>query len=71
MAMEEAFHLTKKELQKSWDSLNQLGNMSSTSVLFILKETLKNSDEIQPGAKGLMLAMGPAFCSELCLLEKA
>lgn len=55
-------------LKRSWNSLNQLGNLSSASVLFVLEELL-GANEAQPGDLGLMLAAGPGFCSELVLLR--
>ena len=64
-AMEECMGLSKGELSISWDSLKRYGNMSSTSVLFITKETMKAKHKF--GSFGLMAAMGPAFCAELGL----
>ena len=66
-AMQEALDLDPADLQASWDSLATYGNMSSTSVLFVLHELLK--DRPPAGQRGLMAAMGPAFCAELNLLE--
>jgi alkylresorcinol/alkylpyrone synthase len=37
-------------------------------VLLVLKETLE-SRMPEPGRHGLVLAMGPGFCSELVLLR--
>ncbi len=68
-AMEAALGLHKGALELSWDSLQRYGNMSSTSVLFITKETLKSARP--KGSLGLMAAMGPAFCAELGLYEWA
>ena len=68
IAMQEALGLTEQDLAKSWDSLKTYGNMSSTSVLFVLKDTL--NDLPAPGSIGMMAAMGPAFCAELNLLER-
>ncbi|MBM66277.1 MAG: type III polyketide synthase [Myxococcales bacterium] len=67
-AMQEALGLSQADLQASWDSLATYGNMSSTSVLFVLHELLKALPP--PGQRGLMAAMGPAFCAELNLLER-
>ena len=54
-------------LELSWNSLREYGNMSSSSVLFVLKDTL---ERLPPsGSIGMMAAMGPAFCAELNLLE--
>jgi alkylresorcinol/alkylpyrone synthase len=36
-------------------------------VLFVLAEALEEAHE--PGTLGLLLAMGPGFCSELVLLR--
>jgi alkylresorcinol/alkylpyrone synthase len=67
-AFEEALELPRSAMQRSWDSLHQQGNLSSASVLFVLSDLLA-SGEARPGDKGLLLAMGPGFCSELVLLE--
>ena len=46
--------------------LREVGNLSATSVLLVLEETLKRA---QTPERGLMMAMGPGFCSELVLLQ--
>ncbi|GHJ48448.1 polyketide synthase-like Pks10 [Catellatospora sp. TT07R-123] len=48
-------------------SLAARGNLSSVSVLDVLHAGL--ADPPPPGTPGLMIAMGPGFCSELVLLE--
>jgi alkylresorcinol/alkylpyrone synthase len=67
-AFEEALEVPRAKLQRSWDSLQTAGNLSSASVLFVLADLLA-AGEAQPGDRGLLLAMGPGFCSELVLLE--
>lgn len=67
-AFEEALEIPRAALQRTWDSLQQLGNLSSASVLFVLADLLA-ANEAQPGDWGLLLAMGPGFCSELVLLK--
>ena len=67
-AFEEALELPREKVQRSWDSLRTAGNLSSASVLFVLSDLLA-SGEARAGDKGLLLAMGPGFCSELVLLE--
>ena len=67
-AFEEALELPRERVQRSWDSLRTAGNLSSASVLFVLSDLLA-SGEPRAGDKGLLLAMGPGFCSELVLLE--
>lgn len=66
-AMAEGLGLEREAFALSWQSLKRVGNLSSASVLLILEQTLR---ERRPaaGSHGLMLAMGPGFCSELLLL---
>ena len=66
-AMEDVFPLPPGALARTWTSLREVGNLSSASVLLVLRDTL--ADPPPPGAYGLMLAMGPGFCSELVLLR--
>lgn len=66
-AFEEVLGLDRSALQLTWDSLRLVGNLSSSSVLFVLKETMAQLS--QPPRLGLLLAMGPGFCSEFVLLE--
>ncbi len=66
-ALQQALSLDPDSLQITRDSLEKVGNLSSASVLFILSQFLKQ--ERQAGDHGLMLAMGPAFCAELVLLQ--
>lgn len=67
-AMEEALEIPSSALALTWQSLREVGNLSSTSVLLVLEETLSQARP-RPGTPGLLLAMGPGFCSELVLLE--
>ncbi|MBL8841100.1 MAG: type III polyketide synthase [Planctomycetes bacterium] len=60
--------LTDDDLALSWESLRKVGNLSSASVLLILEQTLLRRRPL-PGKLGVMLAMGPGFCSELLLLR--
>jgi alkylresorcinol/alkylpyrone synthase len=52
----------------SWLSLAENGNMSSVSVLDILSRTLETPADNKK--HGLLMAMGPAFCSEMVLTER-
>ncbi len=65
--LETELGLTPEALALTWRSLQQMGNLSSTSVLLVLRETL--ATDLPPGSWGLLLAMGPGFCSELVLLS--
>jgi len=67
-AFEEALELPRAALRRTWESLQEVGNLSSASVLFVLRDLL-DSDEARPGDLGLLIAMGPGFCSELVLLR--
>ena len=66
-AVEEALELAPEALEISWRSLRETGNLSSTSVLLVLREVLGRPPAA--GSYGLLLAMGPGFCSELVLLQ--
>lgn len=67
-AFEEALELPPDALARSWQSLRDVGNLSSASVLFVLSELMASGDA-KPGDLGLMMAMGPGFCAELVLLR--
>jgi alkylresorcinol/alkylpyrone synthase len=67
-AMAEALELRDGELEATWKSLREVGNLSSTSVLLVLGDTLESYPP-PAGGYGLVLAMGPGFCSELVLLR--
>jgi alkylresorcinol/alkylpyrone synthase len=67
-AMQTALQVPREALQVTWDSLARIGNLSSASVLHVLADTLADRPP-RPGSFGLMLAMGPGFCSELVLLR--
>ena len=66
-AFEGALELPEGALARSWRSLRDVGNLSSASVLFVLGDLLDGA-EARPGDLGLMVAMGPGFCSEIVLL---
>lgn len=68
-AVMEALDLPDGALDVSRRSLARVGNLSSASVLHILRDTLASERRPLPGAIGLMLAMGPGFCTELVLLR--
>ncbi len=67
-ALQGTLGLDRDALQVTWDSLARIGNLSSASVLHVLADTLAERPP-RPGSHGLMLAMGPGFCSELVLLR--
>ena len=55
-------------LERARRSLAEAGNMSSASVLLVLRDT-NNQRRPPAGSLGLILALGPGFCSELVLVE--
>lgn len=67
-AMEESLELDADALAVTWRSLREVGNLSSTSVLLVLQETMAEHRPA-PGSYGMITAMGPGFCSELVLLR--
>lgn len=66
-AINEALDLPPEALELTWRSLGEIGNLSSASVLHVLRDTIGKRPP--SGSPGLMLAMGPGFCSELVLLR--
>lgn len=66
-AVENGLSLPADALDHTRKSLRDNGNLSSVSVLDVLRANM--ADLPTPGSIGLMIAMGPAFCSELVLLQ--
>ncbi|MDT5119952.1 MAG: alkylresorcinol/alkylpyrone synthase [Mycobacterium sp.] len=66
-AIDAALDLPPEALELTWRSLGEVGNLSSASVLHVLRDTLAKPPP--SGSPGLMIAMGPGFCSELVLLR--
>ena len=67
-AVEAAFSLPPKALGASREVLRRFGNMSSATVLFVLKTLLDNPT---PGAKGCAMAFGPGLTAETMLFSHA
>ena len=70
-AMQSALRLPADALRHTWASLADVGNLSSSSVLHVLAATLAEAVAFppEPGSPGVLLAMGPGFCSELVLVQ--
>ena len=67
-AFETSLDLTAGQLHRSWSSMNRVGNLSSSSVLHVLNDTLEAQDAA-PGAFGLLFALGPGVSSEIILMK--
>jgi alkylresorcinol/alkylpyrone synthase len=67
-ALEEALEVPREAVRLTWDSLARVGNLSSVSVLHVLEDMLRERPP-EPGSHGVLMAMGPGFCSELVLLR--
>jgi alkylresorcinol/alkylpyrone synthase len=67
-AMQSALGVSRSALELTWRSLEEVGNLSSASVLLVLRDTFEQRRP-EPGSWGLLLALGPGFCSELVLLR--
>ncbi|CAM2734851.1 type III polyketide synthase [Mycobacterium intermedium] len=66
-AINASLDLPPEALELTWRSLGEIGNLSSASVLHVLRDTIAKPPP--SGSPGLMIAMGPGFCSELVLLR--
>jgi alkylresorcinol/alkylpyrone synthase len=67
LAIQDVLGLPPDALELTWRSLADVGNLSSSSVLHVLRDTM---DKHPPaGRPGVLMAMGPGFCSELVLLR--
>ncbi|MEI6251644.1 MAG: 3-oxoacyl-[acyl-carrier-protein] synthase III C-terminal domain-containing protein [Mycobacteriaceae bacterium] len=65
-AIIDSLDLPSDALDLTWRSLAEVGNMSSSSVLHVLRDTIAKQPAAGPG---LLMAMGPGFCSELVLMQ--
>jgi len=66
-AINASLSLPPQALELTWRSLGEIGNLSSASVLHVLRDTIAKPPP--SGSPGLMMALGPGFCSELVLLR--
>jgi alkylresorcinol/alkylpyrone synthase len=67
-AIQDAMGISRDAVALTWDSLSRIGNLSSSSVLHVFEDTLRDRPP-RPGSYGMLMAMGPGFCSELVLLK--
>lgn len=66
-AYEKALHFDSSMTKISRDVLRMNGNMSSPTVLYVLKEFMEKGPA--SGEYGVLAALGPGFCGELQLLK--
>ena len=69
-ALQQTLGLPDEAVSLTRASLADIGNLSSASVLHVLEDTLRDRPPA-PSTYGLLMAMGPGFCSELVLLRAA
>ena len=69
-AVEEALELRPEALQVSRDILSQHGNMSSTTILFVLQE-MGRAGLAREGALCVAMGFGPGLMLEGMLLDRA
>ena len=67
-AIEETLELDGSTLESTRAVLRTSGNVSSASVLLVLKHTMETKRP-PAGTWGLLLAVGPGFCSEMVLVR--
>jgi alkylresorcinol/alkylpyrone synthase len=67
-AYEQTLELGNGQLAPARDVLRRFGNMSSPTVLFVLKEFLR-TQKIRASEYGLVTALGPGFSSEMVLIQ--
>jgi predicted naringenin-chalcone synthase len=68
-AVEAAFALPPRALAASREVLRSFGNMSSATVLFVLKRLME--DPAPRGARGCAMAFGPGLTAETMLFSQA
>ncbi len=67
-AIQKSLAIGKEELKNSYHVLEQYGNMSSASILFVLKEMMHNLMQ-QDGQKVFGVAFGPGLTMETFIAE--
>jgi alkylresorcinol/alkylpyrone synthase len=65
--VQSALGLSEDDLATSWSALAEHGNVGTPSILYVLKETIARC-EPEPGARGLMVTIGPGVTLGLMLL---
>jgi predicted naringenin-chalcone synthase len=66
--LKSSLELTDADLASSYQVLRQYGNMSSSTILFVLEEELRRTD--RPPGPVVCLAFGPGLTIEGAVLER-
>lgn len=66
--IEQSFALTREQTYWSWETLRHDGNMSSATILYVLKSFLADR-QYAPGDRVLVAGIGPGLTIELLLLR--
>jgi alkylresorcinol/alkylpyrone synthase len=66
IAYEESLQISSNQIKNTRETMNEYGNMSSGTVLYVFEKFLREGFE---DGYGLMLAVGPGFSSEMVLLD--
>lgn len=64
--MKRAYHIHNEQVHYSIDVLRQHGNMSSTTIFYILKKWLEQATDEK---RSILSALGPGFSSEVVILK--
>jgi len=67
-AFEASLGVERTAFARSWACLDRVGNLSSSAVLHVLADTL-SLGSFDPGAPGLLFALGPGVSAEFVLME--
>ena len=67
--IEEELEITKIENDAAYHVLKNYGNMSSPTVLFVLKEVLRKLNATNNGERILSMAFGPGLTLECMVLK--
>jgi len=67
-SLQKGLSLTEEQMQPSRKVLKNFGNMSSASILFVLKEIM-DSQIVKPGEHLCAVAFGPGLTMEVALLK--
>ncbi|WP_251856163.1 type III polyketide synthase [Herbiconiux sp. L3-i23] len=67
-AFARALDISDDALESSWRSMAAVGNLSSSSVLHVLADSLERAEH-RSGDSGLLFALGPGLSAELVLLR--